>query len=193
MKVEDERAVITRQVIELKVREAIAKALELEVEQVALSASLQKEFDAQSLDMLDIAFTLEREFKVPFPQTDLLQRASKYFDDDALVQAGKVTDFGLELLRKGMPELNPTLLQPGLRAIDVVSLITPETFVRLVVRLLDAKADFPRECPDCGALTVESEVMPEFVCPACGGVRPLPSGDEVLLHDLVLLAHEIGT
>jgi acyl carrier protein len=186
----DGGAAVEQAVVERKVREAVAKSLDVELQQVHLSSSLQRDFDAQSLDMLDIAFMLEREFRVQFPQTELLQRASTHFGEDELVQSGRVTDFGRELLRKGMPELDPASLQPGLRAVDVVSLITVETFVRLVLRLLDAKRQVPTDCPECGSRMRESEQMPEFVCPVCAYVTPVPSGDEILLQDLVALAHE---
>jgi acyl carrier protein len=183
---------ISRESIEPVVKRIVARALELEEDELDSAASLQLDFNAQSLDMLDISFALEREFKVPFPQTDLIQRAASTFDEEMFVQKGKVTDLGLKLLREQMPEAEQSRIAPGLKAVDVVGLITVNTFTRLVTRLLEAKAEFPRECPKCGARTEESDSMPEFVCPSCGDTRPLPSGDDILMKDMVAGMKELG-
>jgi acyl carrier protein len=171
-----------------KVRMVVAKSLDIDPERVQLSASLVDELGAQSLDMLDMAFMLEREFRISFPRTDILERAVAHFGEETLVRDGVVTAFGLRLLRRGMPELDATRLQPGLPAADVVRMVTVQTFVRIVLRLLEAKQQFPRECPVCRVAAEESDVMPELVCPMCGAVRPFPSGDETLLQDLIALA-----
>jgi len=86
-----------------------------------------------------------------------------------------------------MPELNPSVVKPGLRALDVAQMITVGSFVRITQRLLEAKANFNQQCPKCGGKLVESDVMPEFECSQCGEVVPLPSGDEILLKDLIAL------
>jgi acyl carrier protein len=177
--------------IEERVREVIARALELKPDQVSLTASLADEMGAQSLDLLDIAFMLERDFKISFPRTDIMERATARFGEDALVNRGLVTDLGLELLRRTMPEVDREELKPGLRAMDVTRLLTVQTFVRIVMRLLEAKQAFPRQCPNCGSQTEESEVTPEFICPKCGTVVPLTSGDDILFADLVALTADV--
>ena len=101
--------------------------------------------------------------------------------------SGVVTPLGLEMLRRGMPELDPTKFRPGLKAIDVVKMISVGSFARITVRLLEAKAEAPRDCPKCGAALVESTVMPELECPSCGEIVPLESGDDILLRDLTEL------
>jgi acyl carrier protein len=187
----EEQLPIATEIVEQKVRQVVAKSLELELDEVHLTDSFERDLGAQSLDMLDIAFTLEREFRIQFPQTDVLQRAAAHFGEDALVQDGIVTDFGLNLIRKSMPEVDPSALPSGAAAADIVKLITVATFVRVVMRLVEVKGDFPRACPACGAQTEESDVMPEFVCSNCGDIRPLPTGDEVMLQDLVSLAEPV--
>lgn len=171
-----------------RVRTLTASNLELEVEEVQLDSSF---FDlgAESLDLLDVAFALESEYRISFPRTDILERATDHFGENALVEDGIVTDLGLQLLREGMPELDPDLIKPGLRDTDVAKNITVGSFARITQRLIDAKAAFPRTCPDCQGTLVESEAIPEFECGECGKIIPVPSGDEVLLQDLIDL-HE---
>jgi acyl carrier protein len=180
--------VVTREEVEEKVVAAVARALDIDPGQVTLSSSLTEDLGAESLDFLDIAFTLEREFNVQLPRLDILERATEHFGEDALVKDGVVTPLGIELLRKGMPEIDPELFQPGLKAMDVARMFNVATFVRIVLRLVEAKGELPRECPRCGKEMTESTVTPELVCESCEESVPMPTGDEVLLRDIVALA-----
>jgi acyl carrier protein len=182
--------VVNEEEVTLKVREVVAESLELELDEVQLSRSLF-ELGAESLDMLDMAFMLEKEYQIQFPRTDILERATAYFGEEALVKGGLVTDMGLKLLEKGMPELDKSVLKRGLKAIDVAQMISVESFVRITIRLLEAKATFPTECPNCGGKLQESSFMPEFVCADCKETVPLPSGDEILMQDLIDLAQDV--
>lgn len=176
---------VPRQALEASVVEAVAGALDLEPGEVALGSSLQDDLGAESLDYLDIAFQLERRYKVEFPRADLLERAGTYFGEERLVKDGAVTELGLRLLRQAMPEVEPGRLRPGLRAAQVASMFTVQTFARVLDRLLYAKEQTSRTCPECGGALADSEVLPELVCGACGKAVPLPSGDDVLYQDLV--------
>jgi acyl carrier protein len=177
--------------VALRVRTVIAEKLELELDDVQMESTFFG-LGAESLDLLDVAFALESEYRISFPRTDILERATEHFGEDALVKEGLVTDLGLVLLREGMPELDPALIKPGLRDVDVAENISVGSFARITQRLIDAKAAFPRECPDCSAALVESELMPEFECPGCGKIVSLPNGDQILMQDLVDLHAQAG-
>ncbi|MGH2537007.1 MAG: phosphopantetheine-binding protein [Candidatus Promineifilaceae bacterium] len=186
----DGRALMPYDEVALKVREVVGFALELETDEVQLGDSLF-ELGAESLDLLDMAFMLEKEYQIQFPRTDILERAAGHFGPEALVQTGLVTGLGLKLLEKGMPELDPAVLKPGLKAIDVAKMITVGSFARITYRLLEAKATFSLVCPNCGGRLEESSFMPEFVCGDCGESVPLTSGDDILLQDLIDLARDV--
>lgn len=181
-----------RQELEASVIQAVAGALDLDPGEVKLESSLQADLGAESLDYLDIAFQLERKYRIEFPRVDLLERAGRYFGEDRLVKDGIVSDLGLRLLRQAMPEIAPERLQPGLRAVQVPALFNVQTFARVLDRLVYAKEQMPRTCKECGGTLVESEVLPEFVCSGCGKSFPMPSGDDVLYEDLVHLGEEAG-
>jgi acyl carrier protein len=171
--------------VERRVLEVIARAMDRPVSEVKPMSSLELDLGAQSLDYLDIAFSLEREFRIQFPRADFLQRASDHFGEENLVKDGVITDFGLKLLAKGMPELDASSLTPGLKVTEVRKMFVVATFVRVVKQLLECKAQMDRACPDCKASMNESPSLPEFVCPACGKSVPLPSGDDVLFDHLI--------
>jgi hypothetical protein len=69
----------------------------------------------------------------------------------------------------------------------VIGMITPASFVRIVLRLLEARRELPAACPRCGAATRGSETAPELMCSRCDWSQPLPTGDEILLKDMIAL------
>jgi len=178
--------------VEQRVLAVIARAMDRPVSEVKPTSSLELDLGAQSLDYLDIAFALEREFRIQFPRADFLQRASDHFGEENLVKNGVITDFGLKLLAKGMPELDPAALKPGLKVTEIRPMFIVATFVRVVKQLLAAKAATDRTCPDCGATMNESQSLPEFVCPACGKSVPLRSGDDLLFDHLIALTDAVA-
>jgi acyl carrier protein len=174
-----------------RVLEVIARAMDRPVSDVSPSSSLEGDLGAQSLDFLDIAFSLEREFRIQFPRTDFLQRASDHFGEANLVKDGVVTPFGLQLLVLGMPEIDPAKLKPGLRVNELQKMFTVATFIRVVRKLLESKARMDRRCPNCKAEMTEASALPEFVCNACQTVVRVPSGDEVLFRHLLAVAQQV--
>jgi len=176
--------------VEGRVVAVIARAMDVPVSEVSPSSSLEADLGAQSLDFLDIAFSLEREFRIQFPRTDFLQRAGDHFGEENLVKDGVVTPFGLKLLALGMPEIDPEQLKPGLKITDLQKMFTVATFIRVVRQLLESKTAMDRTCPNCKAEMVESSALPEFVCNACRTVVPVPSGDEVLFRHLLTVEQQ---
>jgi len=181
---------VPREQLEMSVRQAVARAMGLGMEEVKLSSSLQHDLGAESLDYLDIAFTLEREHKVHFPREDLLQRAGQHFGEDNLVKEGVVSELGLRMLKQAMPEIDSAQIKSGLRASQVPGLFTVQTFVRVLDRLLFAKEQMPRACPKCGTEMGDSTSLPELVCPGCQTSVPVPSGDNVMFDELVRMSQQ---
>lgn len=171
--------------VEKRVLEVIARAMDRPVSEVRPESSLEVDLGAESLDYLDIAFSLEREFRIQFPRADFMQRAGDHFGEENLVRDGVITDLGLRLLGRGMPELDAAKLKPGLKVTEVRKMFMVATFIRVVKQLLEAKEKMDRTCPDCGAQMNESPSLPEFVCPNCGKSVPLPSGDDILFDHVV--------
>jgi acyl carrier protein len=176
---------VTDEEVEHRVLEVIARSMDRPVSEVTPASSLEMDLGAQSLDYLDIAFSLEREFRIQFPRTDFFQRASDHFGEESLAKDGVITDLGLRLLTVGMPELDTTQLKPGLRIDEVRRMFTVATFVRVTNQLLQSKANADRTCPKCGTRMEDSPTLPEFLCPSCQTSVPLPPGDDVLFEHLL--------
>ncbi len=172
--------------IDARVVTTIAAALDRRPEEIDPATPLQ-ELGAESLDFLDVAFRLEREFRIRMPRLNVLQRAEEHFGAATLVRDGELTTFGLDMLRTTMPEVDPRRLRAGLRASELGALISALTFARIVRRMLHAKDEVLRGCAQCGGALQESKVTPEASCAACGQVHVFPPGDDVLLQDLLAL------
>ena len=83
------------------VKQIIAQALKVEETKVNLESSLIKDLGAESIDFLDIVFRLEKTFKIKIPKGELFPE--KLLTDTRFVQDGKVTAFGIDELKKRIP------------------------------------------------------------------------------------------
>lgn len=94
----------TKEEIFEKIKVALVDALGVDEEDVTPEATLVGDLGAESIDFLDIVFRLEKAFDIKIPRGEL-------FPEDVLtnpeyVQDGKVTQRGLDELRKRMPFAN---------------------------------------------------------------------------------------
>jgi acyl carrier protein len=86
------------------VKLVIAQAVKADPEKIEMSASLIKDLGAESIDFLDIVFRLEKTFKIKIPKGELFPE--KLLTDARFVKEGKITEAGIEELKKKMPGAN---------------------------------------------------------------------------------------
>jgi acyl carrier protein len=85
-----------------RVASVLAESLGADEEAITPVARLHGDFGADSIDLLDIVFRLEREFGIDIDRDELFP--SSIFQRDAgFVQDGKLTDRGLVRLRSQLP------------------------------------------------------------------------------------------
>ena len=87
-----------------KVQEALIEALGVDNDEVAPEATLVGDLGAESIDFLDIVFRLEKAFDIKIPRGELFPE--DVWTNAEYVQDGKVTEAGLEELRRRMPFAN---------------------------------------------------------------------------------------
>jgi acyl carrier protein len=122
---------MTEPSIEDGVRAVIATSLGKEVADVALDASLMQDLGAESLDLLDIVFGIEKEFGIEITRGEMERAARGDMSDDEFAPGGVISEAGLARLRELMPEA-AARIAPGLRAREILSLFTVQTFANLV-------------------------------------------------------------
>ena len=83
-----------------KVQSTLVDALGVDEEDVTRGATLFSDLGAESIDLLDIVFRLERNFGIKIPRGELFP---ENVSDPDMVQDGKLTVKGLEEIRQRMP------------------------------------------------------------------------------------------
>ena len=120
-----------------KVREIIADVLAFDEEEIQRDGSLVEDYSAESIDFLDLVYQLEREFKIKIPRGMIEQEARRGVDEGEFEEHGRLTDKGLEHLRKYLSEVPEDRFTPGMQVSLIPTLFTPETFCKIVVRELE--------------------------------------------------------
>src|SRR5262249_516684 len=88
--------------IHVRVAQVLVEALNVDEDDITPEATLHGDLGAESIDLLDIVFRLEREFDIRVPRGELFPE-SIFQGDPLFVQDGRVTDEGLAELRARMP------------------------------------------------------------------------------------------
>jgi len=113
----------------------LADALGLDEDEIEMDASVIDDLGAESLDLLDIAYRLERAFGIKIPRGDLERRTQEAVGSEAYEVDGVLTERAIRELRAAMPEVPEERIALGLTSRDIPSLFTTTTFVQLGVRL----------------------------------------------------------
>ena len=124
-----------------KVEEAIVEALGVEPEEVEPNSVLFDDLGAESLDLLDIVFRLEKTFDIKIPRGGIQQDvlAAEGVKEEDVVVDGALTALGVEKLRERMPEVDQEKIHEGFRTDDIPTLFTVQTFVTIVKHQLENK------------------------------------------------------
>ncbi len=91
----------TSEEIFAKIRTALVEALGVDDDEVTPEARLVGDLGAESIDMLDIVFRLEKAFDIKIARGSLFPE--DIFTNAEYVQDGKLTEAGLAQLRERMP------------------------------------------------------------------------------------------
>ena len=122
-----------------KVSHAFQEALGLDEDEVEFDSTIIEDLDAESLDLLDIAFRLERAFDISIPRGGIQKAAQEGAEGDGINPDGTLSDDALRRLSEAMPEVDPKNFAPGLKPADVANLFIVGTFYNLVIKLLNEK------------------------------------------------------
>lgn len=124
-----------------KVKEAIVEALGVESEEVEPNSALFDDLGAESLDLLDIVFRLEKTFGIKIPRGGIQQDVlvAEGIKEEDVVVDGALTALGAEKLRERMSEVDKEKIHEGFRTDDIPTLFTVQTFVNIVKYQLENK------------------------------------------------------
>ena len=118
-----------------KVRSTLVDALGVDDEDVSPEASLRNDLGAESIDLLDIVFRLERNFGIKIPRGELFP---ENVSDPELAENGKLTTKGLVELKGRMPYADLSDFEKDPDVEKILDLYTVDTLVHYVADKLAA-------------------------------------------------------
>jgi acyl carrier protein len=118
-----------------KVRTTLVDALGVDEDDVTRTATLRSDLGAESIDLLDIVFRLERNFGIKIPRGELFPES---VSDPDLTENGKLTVKGLEELKERMPYADLTAFAADPDVEKILDLYTVDMLVQYVAAKLAA-------------------------------------------------------
>jgi acyl carrier protein len=118
-----------------KVQTTLVDALGVDADDVTPDATLRGDLGAESIDLLDIVFRLERNFGIKIPRGELFP---ENISDPELTHDGKLTDKGLAELKQRMPYADLSEFAKNPEVERILDLYTVEMLVQYVSGKLTA-------------------------------------------------------
>src|SRR5215471_1327614 len=117
------------------VQTAVVGALGVSEDEASPDATLMDDLGAESIDLLDILFRIERSTGVKIQASDLGDYIQGGIPDDEFSDENEmITDKGLEHLKQIMPQIDTAALAGNLNANDVIKLFTVSNLGDMVAR-----------------------------------------------------------
>lgn len=126
---------MTRDEIYAKVRDVLVEALGVDEDEVSPTASLVGDLGAESIDILDIVFQIERTFGFKIGQGELFPE--NVAQDPRYVQGGRITAEGLAALKGRLPHVDFSEFEKDPQISKVLSVFTVNTLVNFVAKKLN--------------------------------------------------------
>jgi acyl carrier protein len=117
-----------------KIQATLVDALGVDEDQVQPEATLFNDLGAESIDLLDIVFRLERNFGIKIPRGELFP---ENVSDPELTQDGKLTAKGLEEMRQRLPFVDLTEFAENPEVDKLLNLYTVDMLVKYVASKLN--------------------------------------------------------
>lgn len=119
--------------VDTAVKEAVVEALALDDDEVTPDSTLMDDLGAESIDLLDILFRIEKSTGVKIEASDLGDHIQGGIPDDEFSDDDEViTEKGAEQLKKVMPQVDADDLAGSLKAEEVMTLFTVGNLVDMV-------------------------------------------------------------
>jgi acyl carrier protein len=123
------------------VHEAVAGALGLDADEVTPESTLMGDLGAESIDLLDMLFRIERSTGVKIQASDLGEYIQGGIPDEEFGAEGDIVSRrGLEHLQTIMPQIDPDEYEGKLPAEQVIDHFTVANLAAMVARRADGSS-----------------------------------------------------
>jgi acyl carrier protein len=120
-----------------KVQSTLVDALGVDEDDVTPQSTLHGDLGAESIDLLDIVFRLERNFGIKIPRGELFPES---VSDPEFTANGKLTEKGLLELKQRMPYADLSAFAEDPNVEKILELYTVNMLVQYVSAKLNAEA-----------------------------------------------------
>jgi acyl carrier protein len=121
-----------------KVIEVIAESTGMEAHLIRPDSTLFNELPVNSIDIVDILYSLEMEYDISLKLSDLEKQSRDAMNGKPFEIDNVVTDEGLKVLAEKMPEIPASKMVKGLTVNDIMKLITVESLANMVIYKLNS-------------------------------------------------------
>ena len=103
-----------------EVMDVVADVLEMDIDDIDLESRIVADLGADSLDIVDLSFSLGKQLNIKMPQKTVIMHAEEIFGDTHnIVESEKLTEMGAELLRLGPNQYSEDEVHQGKTLIEV--------------------------------------------------------------------------
>ncbi|HOT76670.1 MAG TPA: phosphopantetheine-binding protein [Candidatus Wallbacteria bacterium] len=122
------------------VKQCLLECVRTEADKITLKSKIIDDLGADSLDLLDIIFTLERKFKIKIKQGEIIKMAQEGIPAEDFQQNDRLMPKGVERLKEVLSEVDVNEIKEGMSTAKIPYLFNVETFVKIVERNLAKKS-----------------------------------------------------
>ena len=122
------------------VKQCLLECVRTEADKITLKSKIIDDLGADSLDLLDIIFTLERKFKIKIKQGEIIKMAQEGMPAEDFQQNDRLMPKGVERLKEVLSEVDVNEIKEGMSTAKIPYLFNVETFVKIVERNLAKKS-----------------------------------------------------
>jgi acyl carrier protein len=119
------------------IKKTISTSSGIAEDKIMLSSTLFDELGIDSIDMVDILYMLENEYNISLKISDVERESRAEMGDEPFEIDGVITERGLSILKKRMPEIDPARLTSGINIYDIAKLISVHSLVNMVLHQLE--------------------------------------------------------
>ena len=122
-----------------KVKTCLIDSCGLEEAQIELNKTLIEDLGVDSIDLLDLIYTLERQYSISIGTGEFANLAAKDMGDKPFEIDNVVTEEGLKILHKFIGESQKERIQKGLTVQEIPTLLTVQSVCNLVLKKIAAE------------------------------------------------------
>ena len=121
-----------------KVKTCLMDSCGLEEAQIELNKTLMEDLGIDSIDLLDLIYSLEKQYSISIGIGEFANLAAKELGDKPFEIDNVVTDEGLTILQEFFGESQKEKIQQGLTVQEIPTLLTVHSVCNLVLKKLAA-------------------------------------------------------